>query len=151
MDWKVTPGKVTRSYCLILNISGYIELLHFFLITSSLHLAVLHFILLLLVRTINYANFALSELSRLSFTVTSIYSGIAVRVLNHRYIVEVAVGFQILQKQIEEMRSTHTALRCSFTDHHPITHRTVVFRPLLSMRQETNIPVNHMWTQWAYF
>ena len=114
---------------------------------SSLHLAVLHLILLLLVQTINSSsNCALSELSKLSVMVTSIYSGIAVRILNHRYIVEVAVGFQIVQKQIEEMKSTHTTLRCSFTDHHPVTHRTVVYQPLLSIRQDSNIPVNHMWT-----
>ena len=131
--------KVTRSYCLILNISGYIELSYFFVITSPLHLAVLHFILLVLVQTINCANCALSELSK-TFVHSDQYSGIAVRVLNHRYIVEVAVGFQIVQKQIKEMRSTHTTLHCSFTDLHPITHRTVAYQPLLSIRQETNIP-----------
>ena len=74
---KVTASKVTWSYCLILNISGYIELLHFFLVTSSLHLAVLDFILLLLVQSINYANCALSELSKLSFTVSSIVESLS--------------------------------------------------------------------------
>ena len=70
-------SKVTRSYCLILNICGYIELSHFFVITSPLHLAVLHFILLVMVQTINCANCALSELSKLSFTVTSIVESLS--------------------------------------------------------------------------
>ena len=115
--------------------------MHFFLITSPLHLAVLHFILLVLVQTINCANCALSELSKLSFTVTSIVESLFAYLTIDTSSRLLSVS-RSSKKQIEEMRSTHTTLHCSFTDHHPITHRTVVYQPLLSIRQETNIPVN---------
>ena len=94
--------------------------------------------LLLLVQSINCVS-ALSELSEPSFTVTRM---IVIRVLNHRYVVKVAVDVQVVQEQVEEMRSTHTTLCCSFIGHHPITHRSVVNQPLLSVRQEANTNTN---------
>ena len=147
MDWKVTPSKVTRSYCLMLNISRYTELLPFLLRTKSLHLAVFHFILLLLVQSINCVS-TFSELSKLSFTISSIVESSAYSTIDTS---SRLLSFPDRPKQIEEMRSTHTALPCSFTDHQPITHRTAEYQPFLPIKRETLIPVNHVCTQWAYF
>ena len=96
---------------------------------------------------------AFSELSKLSCTVTSLVESSAYLTIDtsSRLLSVSRSSKNKLMRYQVHLHHLVLFLYGPFSDHHPITHRTVVYQRLLSIRQETNMPVNHMWTQWAYF